>query len=203
MADKVLKQRACHLRRRYGMTPEDYDVMFKEQGGLCAICGNPPGNTKLHVDHNHKTGEVRGLLCFHCNKRTGFLDDNPSLALTIYEYLLRGTGFKAPPPVDWDVARKKIASLLGCSFEKTKQGFQKFFSNEWLVGAVKCRTRESYDQRGTSRFLKATDAAFKKREYPGHLRVAVFVPPEDVDLKDAFVVLRLSDFADWFGGKRG
>ena len=42
--------------------------MLAEQGGGCAICGAPPKTRRLHVDHDHKTGEIRGLLCYRCNK---------------------------------------------------------------------------------------------------------------------------------------
>ena len=42
--------------------------MFREQGGVCAICGNPPKKRRLHADHDHRTMTVRGLLCFRCNR---------------------------------------------------------------------------------------------------------------------------------------
>ncbi len=69
------------ILRRYGLTLEQYDEMFREQEGVCAICGRPEkqkdklGNIKrLAVDHNHITGEVRGLLCIDCNSAIGRLD---------------------------------------------------------------------------------------------------------------------------------
>lgn len=47
-----------------------YDELLAIQGGVCALCGNPPkeGGRRLHVDHDHKTLELRGLLCFRCNR---------------------------------------------------------------------------------------------------------------------------------------
>jgi len=62
---------------------EVYKELFEKQHGLCAICGkeetqkNNQGNgiCKLHIDHNHKTGEVRGLLCGRCNRKLGFIED--------------------------------------------------------------------------------------------------------------------------------
>ena len=51
-----------------GVTTEDYDRLLAAQDGGCAICGNPPKTRRLHVDHNHRTGKVRGLLCFRCNR---------------------------------------------------------------------------------------------------------------------------------------
>jgi ribosomal protein L24E len=57
------------LRRRYGLTIEQFDEMLAEQGGVCAICGTdtPLGRGTFHVDHDHQTGQVRGLLCHPCN----------------------------------------------------------------------------------------------------------------------------------------
>jgi len=62
------RTRAGHLRRKYGITPAQYDEMFARQGGVCAVCGRPPMTRRLAVDHDHVTKRVRGLLCFHCNK---------------------------------------------------------------------------------------------------------------------------------------
>jgi predicted HNH restriction endonuclease len=59
--------RAKHLKRTYGMTTEEYDTMLNAQGGRCAICGESPLRRRLHVDHDHETGRVRGLLCSRCN----------------------------------------------------------------------------------------------------------------------------------------
>ena len=57
----------------YGLTPEDVDRMFAEQGGLCAICREAPA--VQHVDHDHATNRVRGLLCFNCNGALGQFRD--------------------------------------------------------------------------------------------------------------------------------
>ncbi len=54
---------------RYGITAADYEAMYERQGGRCAICGAAEG--KLVVDHNHKTGKVRELLCHLCNAMIG------------------------------------------------------------------------------------------------------------------------------------
>ena len=55
------------LKTKFGITEEDYARMFKEQNGKCAICLNEPKQRRLAVDHDHKTGKVRGLLCASCN----------------------------------------------------------------------------------------------------------------------------------------
>ena len=73
--------RNYHLRRRYGITAAEADAMFEEQGGLCALCQERPAQ---HVDHDHLTGKVRGMLCFCCNQGLGnFRDRADVLALAI------------------------------------------------------------------------------------------------------------------------
>lgn len=63
------RSRYQHERKvlRYGIDPDRYDSLLAQQGGACAICGTHPRQKRLAVDHNHKTGEVRGLLCGACN----------------------------------------------------------------------------------------------------------------------------------------
>jgi hypothetical protein len=53
---------------------EVYEELYEQQGGKCAICKKPPGTRRFHLDHNHKTGEIRGLLCFSCNYKLGFVE---------------------------------------------------------------------------------------------------------------------------------
>lgn len=67
------------LKYNYGITHQQYEELFKQQNGCCAICGNVEeveicGRRTLSVDHNHKTGKVRGLLCRKCNRALGELD---------------------------------------------------------------------------------------------------------------------------------
>lgn len=81
--------RRSHLRRLYGMTPEQYEVMFSNQKGLCAICGNSQPNQLLSVDHCHSTGKIRGLLCRNCNRFIGYMRDDPVLFRRAAEYLER------------------------------------------------------------------------------------------------------------------
>lgn len=65
-----LRPRDRYLRRTYGMTSRQYDRMVRAQGGKCAICRREPKpSRRLHVDHDHQTGRVRGALCFVCNHR--------------------------------------------------------------------------------------------------------------------------------------
>lgn len=66
--------RNIYLKHTYGITSEEYEKLLEEQKGVCLICGRPEkvsdgkgGIKKLHIDHNHTTGKVRGLLCNDCN----------------------------------------------------------------------------------------------------------------------------------------
>lgn len=85
-----LKQRN-NLKRHYGLSLEDYQQMLASQGGGCAICASPhskrPKMPRLVVDHDHKTGKVRGLLCSPCNVALGMLGDNLDLLTKAREYL--------------------------------------------------------------------------------------------------------------------
>ena len=80
------------LRRRYGMTLAEYDALFDAQGGRCAGCqrlgkrgGRESGS--LHVDHNHSTDTVRGLLCTSCNGAIGRVVENPDTLRRLAGYL--------------------------------------------------------------------------------------------------------------------
>ena len=91
--------RRGHLRRKYGLAIEVYEFLCVAQSGRCAICSEPA--EKLHVDHEHETGLVRGLLCGKCNKAIGLLNDDPGLLRSAASYLAKpqlplGCGDSAP-----------------------------------------------------------------------------------------------------------
>jgi len=77
---------------KYGITPEDRDALFDKQDGKCAICNDPltTGRTGMQVDHDHKTGVVRSLLCGPCNVMLGDFRENPLLFEVAIGYLERG-----------------------------------------------------------------------------------------------------------------
>jgi hypothetical protein len=83
---KPRDRRDYNLRTRYGISIERYDEMFAVQDGRCAICRRLPGAKRLHVDHEHRTGRVRGLLCVKCNFAL-FHDDKPHLKAARHKYL--------------------------------------------------------------------------------------------------------------------
>ena len=72
--------RSSHLKRKFGLTLDQYDELLVQQGGVCAICEDPPEDGKaFHIDHDHETGEVRGLLCLRCNNGLGQFKEDSDL----------------------------------------------------------------------------------------------------------------------------
>lgn len=87
--DKTMKSRVSHLKHFYGLSLEQYTKRCQEQAGLCLICqkSDPLGN--LSVDHDHVTGEIRGLLCRKCNALLGQASDSIPLLAAAIDYLRR------------------------------------------------------------------------------------------------------------------
>jgi hypothetical protein len=75
--------RNYHLKRRYGLTSADVDAMVEAQGGTCATC---PGRLE-HVDHDHRTGRVCGILCSNCNQALGNARDDVTVLRNLIAYL--------------------------------------------------------------------------------------------------------------------
>jgi Recombination endonuclease VII len=84
------------LKDKYGITLEDFERMSDLQDGVCAICRRDPSEFEgdkhpahkvLHVDHDHLTGKVRGLLCFFCNTAIGMLQDDAAVVMRAADYL--------------------------------------------------------------------------------------------------------------------
>ena len=80
------------LKSLYGLSLDEYQALLDAQGGVCAVCKNPPrGKRKfLAVDHDHDTGKIRGLLCITCNVGLGALRDSADLLRAALSYLERG-----------------------------------------------------------------------------------------------------------------
>ena len=83
--------RISSLKRLYGITSDDYEMFFQKQKGLCAICLTPNSTDfrkkRFSIDHCHRTGKVRGLLCGNCNSGLGLFKDDLSILRTAVEYL--------------------------------------------------------------------------------------------------------------------
>lgn len=82
------KRRAGNVQRQYGLSAAAYNDMLADQGGVCASCRTSDwGKRSPHVDHDHKTGEVRGILCLRCNIAAGLLGDDPVRVAMLLAYL--------------------------------------------------------------------------------------------------------------------
>ena len=82
------------FQHKYGISLQQYNNMFEEQGQVCALCGNPESTVhhtgkirRLAVDHDHSSGRVRALLCVPCNLKVGSVEVNKELYLKIFNYL--------------------------------------------------------------------------------------------------------------------
>jgi len=82
-----VKARSRQLRYLYGMTLKEFDNLLAMQNSKCAICGKEHSKVGLVVDHNHITGEIRGLLCRHCNFVLGLVNDDKDILKNAMEYL--------------------------------------------------------------------------------------------------------------------
>lgn len=95
--ERIAKQQSDRQKRlaktiklkRYGLSEAEFEAKRESQAGRCAICnGEPTGRWKtLHIDHDHKTGQVRGLLCNECNTALGMFRDSADLLRKAAEYL--------------------------------------------------------------------------------------------------------------------
>lgn len=85
--EKAHRSRDSYLRRRYGITTEEYEIILASQGGACWICGKLPKKRRLHIDHEHMKkdkkrkpeevrAKIRGLLCWKCNTAIAKFKDN-------------------------------------------------------------------------------------------------------------------------------
>lgn len=88
-----------HLKRYHGMTLDEYKEKLIKQRGVCAICGNPETVVRygklqqLQVDHNHKTGLRRGLLCSLCNMRLGTLIEKAEPSSRVKDFMLKAIAY--------------------------------------------------------------------------------------------------------------
>jgi len=93
MSGKRDKVHSDRMMREHGLKPGEYEAQAAKQGHVCAVCGNPEvnvirgGKCRLAVDHNHKTGRRRGLLCVRCNTALGLLNEDPTILMKAVVYL--------------------------------------------------------------------------------------------------------------------
>lgn len=85
---KTMFQKRAERAVMYGLSADEYIKMHEKQDGKCAICKKEPSTKRgLHIDHCHKTGKVRGLLCHNCNIGIGNFSHDSDLLSTAIEYL--------------------------------------------------------------------------------------------------------------------
>lgn len=104
--------RARFMRLVYNLTPEEYAEILAFQNGVCAVTGKPPVKTKLHIDHDHKSGLIRGLISWRVNHALAAFNDDPELLRRAADYL------ENPPAVA--ALNKKIYGVLGRAKLKKK-----------------------------------------------------------------------------------
>lgn len=81
------KRRNRHYIATYSLNAQEVEALLEAQGGVCAICKTGGGGKPFHVDHDHNTGVVRGLLCHHCNVGLGHFKDSTGLLAMAIAYL--------------------------------------------------------------------------------------------------------------------
>jgi len=88
--DRYLKYyKTSNRRKNYNLEPHEYDKLIQDANNLCMICKSPPGRKSLNIDHDHKTGKVRGLLCHGCNTAIGLMKDDVNILTKAIKYLKR------------------------------------------------------------------------------------------------------------------
>lgn len=85
--EEVNRRRNRHIEYTYGITLEARNAMLDAQGGGCAICGGESNSKGWHIDHDHETGAIRGILCNGCNTAIGQMKDNPDTLIAAAKYL--------------------------------------------------------------------------------------------------------------------
>lgn len=100
------EQRIARIRS-YGISVEQYNHLLESQERVCWICSKPnvPGKS-LNIDHDHETGQVRGLLCGNCNTALGLLREDPHIVLRAYEYLNKPVTWH----IEWEYAKSSNKS---------------------------------------------------------------------------------------------
>lgn len=109
-----MSARNSYLLKKFGITESQYDLLYEKQAGTCAVCGRHSSafKNRLSVDHDHYTGEIRGLLCINCNRYIvgrHRKDRGADLLRMAYEYLLAEyTGWLAPPKTKKKKRKKHV-----------------------------------------------------------------------------------------------
>ena len=102
-----------HLKWRYGITKHEKDALFISQGSKCKICDAIESTQRWHIDHDHKTNKIRGILCFRCNHLLGNARDDVNVLRNAMNYLLGEPTMRS---------EEVICELLSCMRVAIKSG---------------------------------------------------------------------------------
>lgn len=137
---KTAWYRKADLKRHYGMTPEEWDQLFVKQGSCCVVCrSSSPGRKTGHwsTDHNHKTGEVRGILCSACNAALGHAKDDPNRLRMLAAYLEKGNHGNASVKAGAAVSPGDVSCWGNCSFRRYAPCVAPYPFAKWAGGQRK------------------------------------------------------------------
>jgi excisionase family DNA binding protein len=133
----------------------EYERLYKEQNGVCAICSLPEtvaNRSTLSIDHSHSTGRVRGLLCNSCNTALGFFKDSEELLENALRYLRQKRGREVELlPVDAVRVRPKIIQMHGETYYSTEEacdylGVSRQTLNSWVNKGRLRKYRQGFDR---------------------------------------------------------
>lgn len=129
-----------HLARAYNLTIDNYQQLVDEQEGRCAVCDSlPKPGRRLHIDHDHHTGETRGLLCGACNTALGLMEERVDLINRLGDYAHRAARLR-------EEVRQRPRSVLGVPRRHRRHPLTRLFERvpdktacaQSIVAAVDC-----------------------------------------------------------------
>lgn len=166
---RTAEYRRRDLMRKYGLTLEEYEMMSAQRKGCCDVCQLPErarrnGRLKsLAVDHHHRSGEIRGLLCSACNTQLGFLENEYWVAL-VKAYLS-----SPAPTIPPFIAAEDRAGRRWSYFRLTEGQFQRMAAERDQRCDI-CKKNEKATYRGKRRSLAVDHDPRLVRGQPGHIR---------------------------------
>lgn len=124
------EQRGSRIRS-YGISVDQYNYLFKIQKGVCYICQEKELKKSLGIDHDHKTGKVRGLLCSKCNTAIGLLKDDPELLTRAQNYLTRENNWLLNYNLEWEDEKTNTLPFFSQLYEMRKELEEKERKRVW------------------------------------------------------------------------
>ena len=157
--------RNCRLRTFYGISPEEYDAMLERQGGKCAICEckfvtEPRGNAQSpHLDHEHNSGWIRGILCNNCNHAIGILGEDVKRMERAIEYLILNV---PPPEFNIFMARERLKKKPSYSDERKENLRLQMTGNKFREGIPAWNKGKEWDEETRKKMSLSAKKRWKK-----------------------------------------